>query len=256
MTLRVVAFLAALLASPAAFADQTPLALFTAGNFAQAEAAGESENNTQGLAIAARAALADATMRDEPCLDCIKHAEELSRKAIAADPAKPEGHIYLAAAIGYETRVIGDFAAQTKGYAGEAKRQLDAALATDPNNAWALAALGSWNIEIVRGAGPTLARWLFGAKFETGKGLYEKAFSGEPANLILHYQYALTLAAYDLPTFRASIESELGRAVAQTPASAYETFTHTRAQELLDVLKRGDAAELQRLIRRDRGYPA
>ena len=40
----------------------------------------------------------------------------------------------------------------------EAKEQLDAALAVDPDNAYALAALGGWNVEIVRVGGGFMAR--------------------------------------------------------------------------------------------------
>lgn len=249
------AILAIMLASAPARATETPLSLFLAGHFAEAEAAGLAQNDVQGLSIAARAVLADDMMRDEPCLECLKRAEDLSRRAIAADPKPAEAHIYLAAAIGYEARIIGDFAAQAKGYANEAKHQLDAALASDPNDPWALAALGSWHIEIVRSAGPTLARWLFGANFETGQECYAKAFAQAPNNLVLRYQYALTISAYDLATYREEVESQLTRAVAETPSSAYESFVQQRAQQLLDTLHAGDLAEAQRMVKHDRGYP-
>jgi tetratricopeptide (TPR) repeat protein len=240
---------------PASAAD-TALSFYKAGQFAQAEAAGVAQNNSEGLAIAARAVLAEDMMRDQPCLDCLRHAEDLSRRAIAADPKVPEGHIYLAAAIGYESRIIGNLAAQSKGYANEAKRQLDAALASDPNDVWALAALGSWHIEIVRAAGPTLARWLFDARFASGQDYYSKAFAAEPDNLVIRYQYALALAAYNLADYQKNIEAELAHALACTSSSAYETFAKGRARELLDTLKRGDTAAVQRLVRRDQGYPS
>jgi len=248
-------FVLALWAVPA-FALETPLSLYKAGQFAQAEAAGVAQNDSAGLAIAARAVLAENAMRDQPCLDCLHHAEDLARRAIAADPKIPEGHIYLAAAIGYESRIIGNIAAQSKGYADEAKRELDAALADDPNDAWALAALGSWHIEVVRSAGPTLARWLFGARFDSGRDCYSKAFAAEPTNLVIRYQYALTLAAFNLADYQKDIEAQLAQAAAGTSNSAYETFAKNRARELLDTLKRGDTAAAQRLVRRDQGYPS
>ncbi len=195
-------------------------------------------------------------MRDQPCLDCLRHAEDLARRAIAADPKVPEGHIYLAAAIGYESRIIGSLAAQSKGYADEAKRQLDAALATNPNNAWALAAIGSWHIEIVRNAGPALARWLFGARVDSGRDYYSKAFAAEPDNLVIRYQYALTLAGYNLADNQKDIETALAHAVACTANSTYESFAKGRARELLDTLKRGDRAAVLRLVHRDQGYPS
>lgn len=244
------------LLAPGAAAADTPLALFTAGQYSQAEAAGLAQNNAQGFEIAARAVLADEQTRDTPCLACIKHAEDLSRKAIAADPARPEGHVYLAVALGYEAQIIGNLAAQTRNYANVAKQELDTANAADPKDPWIFAALGSWNIEIVRSAGSALGRWLFGARLQTGLDYYAQAFAIAPSNLVLHYQYALSLAAFDQAGYRKDIEDQLGRAVASTPKSSYETFARTRAQQLLDVVKRGDTDEVQRVVRRDQGYPA
>jgi hypothetical protein len=256
MRVAAVAILAIGLWTLPASAAETPLSLYKAGQFPQAEAAGVAQNDSAGLAIAARAVLAENAMREQPCLDCLRHAEDLARRAIAADPKVPEGHIYLAAAIGYESRIIGNLAAQSKGYAEEAKHQLDAALASSPNDAWALAAVGSWHIEIVRNAGPTLARWLFDARLDSGKEYYSKAFAAEPDNLVIRYQYALTLAAYNLADYQKDVEAELARAVACTPNSAYENFAKGRARELLETLKRGDAAAVQRLVRHDQGYPS
>ena len=249
-------FLATWALSAPAMANDTPLSLFLAGEYSQAESTGEAANDAQGLAIAARAALADDQMRDAPCLDCIRRAEDLSRRAIAADPKQPEGHIYLAIAMGYETRIIGDLAAQSKDYANIAKRELDTAFASDPNNPWTLAALGGWHIEIVRGAGSALGRWIFGARLEKGEEYYEKALTIAPQNPVLHYQYALALAGFDLSTYQPDVEKELARTIAQDPKSRFDTFVRARAQQLLDVLKRGDMTEAKRLIRRDRGYPA
>jgi len=245
--------LAAGLANPAS--NDTAFSLYLAGQFAQAEAAGIKQNDAQGLAVAARAALAEEQMGDTPCLDCLKHAEDLSRRAIAADPKRPEGHIYLAAAIGYQARIIGDLAAQSKGFATLAKHELDAALADDPNDEWALAALGSWHIEIVRNAGATFGRWLFGARLESGQQYYAKALTIAPDNLVLRYQYALVLAAFDLSANRDEIDQQLTRALQTTPRSAYEIFARDRARQLLETIKRGDAAEIKQLVRRDQGYP-
>lgn len=240
--------------APARAADPA-LALFLTGRFAQAEAAGLAQNNAQGLAIAARSVLAEETMRDEPCLECLKHAEDLSRRAIDADPKQPEAHIYLAAAMGYESRIIGDIAAQSKGYASEVKRQLDAALASDPNDPWALAALGSWHIEIARSAGAALARWLYGARFSTGRDYYEKAIAAAPDNPVLRYQYALAISAFDLRDYREEAENELVRVIATKPSSAYETYVREHALQLLDALRSGDLADAKRIVRHDQGYP-
>lgn len=253
--MKVVVALAVAMFSTGAWAGDSPATLYADGRFADAEAVGVAQNDADGYSIAARAALTDEMIRDEPCLECLKHAEELARRAIAADPKRVEGHIYLAIALGYEARIVGDLAAQSKGYADEAKKHLDVALSCDPNDPWTLAALGSWHIEIARGAGSALARWLFDASFASGRDYYAKAFALAPDNPVLRYQYALAVAAYDLGAYRKEAEDALLRAVAEQPSSAYERFVHDRARELLDTLSRGDTADVERLLRRDRGYP-
>jgi hypothetical protein len=230
--------------------------LYQSGQYAQAEAAGIAQNDAKGIAVAARAALADDLMRDEPCLSCLKRAEDLARQSIDADPAPAECHVYLAVAIGYESRIVGDLAAASKGYPRAARQELETALAHEPDDPWAWAALGSWHIEVVRGAGPALARWLFRASVPEGEADYARALALDPGNPVLRYQHALTLAGYDLATYRSDIESELARAAAADAASAYENFVRDRARELLDTLRRGDPAQAARLVRHDRGFPA
>src|SRR2546423_1168400 len=141
----------AVLASQASGA--TPRELYVAGRFAEAERTALAQGTAAGYALAARAELAAETMRAEPCLECLKRAEDAALRAIAADPRLVEGHIEYVIAIGFEARLIGMIKAHFKGYAEKAKQHIDAALATDPGNPWAWAALGNWNIEIVQNGG-------------------------------------------------------------------------------------------------------
>jgi tetratricopeptide (TPR) repeat protein len=142
-----------------------------------------------------------------------------------------------------------------KGYPKEAKDNIEEALADDPNNPWALAALGGWNIEIVRNAGSTLGKWVYGATIDQGRENFEKAMAADPRNLVVRYQYALALAAYDLDNYRDDVLASLTKAVAATPATAYETFEQNRARALLDAIKSGDPDTIQKVVRRDQGYP-
>ena len=84
---------------------------------------------------------------------CLERAEDFARAAVAADPHLADGHVWLAVALGYEARIIGVMRARLRDMPGQAKEELDAALATIPTIAYALAALGGWHIEIVRGGG-------------------------------------------------------------------------------------------------------
>jgi hypothetical protein len=236
-------------------AATTPPELYTQGKYDAAKSAGIAQNDAVGFAVAARAALAAEMMREKPCLQCIRDIEDLARRAIAADSKLVDGQLYLAVALGYESRIIGPVAATSKGYATEARHHLDAALASAPDNGWVLAALGGWNIEIVRGGGATLARWMYGASAEDGLADFAKAFQAMPDNIVLRYQYALSLSAFDLTTYRKDVDDALNRASTGKPQTAYEVFAQGRARQLRDTLTKGDLTAYKALVHHDQGYP-
>lgn len=243
----------AVLAAPAC--AESARELYVAGKFTDAETVAIAEGSAAGFALAARADLAAEAMRPEPCVSCLEHAEELARRAAAADPKLPEGQIELVAALGFEARLMGPIKAQFRGLAKEARQHIDAALADDPGNAWAWAALGSWNIEITRDGGAALARWLYGANIRAGLEAYAKAMASAPDNVVVRYQYALSLAGYNRDAYRDTIESALAHAIADTPQSAYETFAQKNARELLAALRAGEMKTFDQLVRHDQGFP-
>jgi tetratricopeptide (TPR) repeat protein len=247
------AMLFALLLASSARAGSAALTLYRQGEYERAIAAASAENSADGFALAARAAMAEAMMRS-PCLECLKRAEDFARKSISTNPDLADGHVYLATSLGYQARIIGAVRARLGGYPEEAKHNLDKALASDPKNAWALAALGGWNIEIERGGGVYLARWLYGASLTAGQKYFEAAFKSAPDNLVLRYQYALSLAGLDIDEWASLVSEELTRAVSATPQTAYEKFAQGRARELLTALNKNDYEKFNRLVRRDQGY--
>ena len=231
------------------------LDLYAEGDFAQAIALAEAAGGGDGFALAARAALADAELRQEPCLDCLDRAGEFARAAIAADPEQVEAYIYLVVALGRRARLIGFFRAQREGIGGATDDAIEAALSIDPDYPWALAARGGWHIEVVRLAGRILGDLLFGASVQEGKDFFARAMAEEPANLVIPYQYALSLAAYDLGGQRADIEQALRRAVSLAPADFYETAIKARAAMLLAALEGGSDEAFLRLLGIYRGNP-
>src|SRR5882762_2105537 len=98
-----------LLASSAAQAATTDeiFEVYAKGDYEQAIRAGEASRTAPGLAIAARAALADEVLRETPCLACLERAESLARQAVAADPHFALGQVWLAVSLGYQARIIG-----------------------------------------------------------------------------------------------------------------------------------------------------
>ena len=246
--------LALVLLAPAAHA-QTPFQLYVEGRFIEAEKSALAEGGAAGYALAARAELAAEMMRPEPCGPCLAHAQQLAQLAIDLDPKLAEARIEFVVALGYQARLMGALEANFKGFAEKAKVNIDAAIADDPRDAWAWAALGGWNIEIAHDAGSALARWLYGASLSAGFADFAKAFAVAPDSLVIRFHYALSLAACHDDAYRSTILDALTRAAGATPQSAYEVYAQKCARELLAALKARDMETFNQLVRHDQGYP-
>ncbi len=241
-----------LLAAPA-FA-QTDDHLYAEGAYEAAIRAAVARNNAHGFSDAARATLAEEASREQRCLPCLKRAEDFARRAIAADPKYADARVYLALSLGLEARIEGYDVARRKGYASQAKQALDEALAFDPKNTWALAGLGGWNIEIVRGGGSVLAYLIYGATIQRGRDYFAQALDLAPDNIAIRFQYALTLAGYNVEKFRSEIEALLTRVIEGPADSLYLRLLQKRAAELLALLRKGDAGGFAARVRVYEGY--
>lgn len=230
--------------------------VYELGEYLAAARAAESEGGAAGLALAARAMLADATLRESPCLICLKQAEQLARRAIKADPDYPEGYIELAAALGYEARFLGLFRAKLGRFGEQAKEAIDMALKLMPDDPWALAAAGGWNIEVVRAGGRVIGGLLYGAYFDDGVAYYRRALAADPGNSVISLQYALALTSYAFEARRIEIMAVLDATVRSDPRDAYADAMRVRAAMLLDLLKRNKREEYLALAGRYLGIPS
>ena len=229
------------------------LALYAEGEYLAAISAGETEGGANGFAVAARAALADAELRDAPCLECLLTAERLAQAAIAADAENVEAHVLFVTAVGRRARIIGFLASQRESIGSRTDDAIATALRIDPASPLALAVRGAWHIEIVSQAGRFLARVLYGADIEDGKEFYRQAIERDPENPVIRYQYALSLDSYDFEQEREEIETALENAIAGTTGNAYEEAIKTRAQALLDLLRSGMEEAFEERMRQFRG---
>lgn len=236
-------------------ANDALFTLYAEGHYQDAMHRGEESNTAQSLAIAARAALADAMMRPEPCLTCLKRGEEDARRAIALDTRLSDAHVWLAASLGYQARILGVVRTGLTDNPAKAKAELDQAVALDPSNPYALAALGGWHAEVVRVGGEFLAGKIYDASMEKSLALFDRAEHAAPRNVAVHYQIALALAGLDMVRYRVRIESELQAAGDDPPQTAYEVFVAGRARELSTLIKRGDTDSFDAKLRTFQGYP-
>jgi tetratricopeptide (TPR) repeat protein len=245
-----------LLTLPGAAPSRTDeiFALYARGDYEQAAKAGEAAHTAPGYAIAARAVLAEDVLGDAPCLACLQRAESLARQAVAIDPHFAYGQVWLAVSLGYQARIIGAVKARLKDSPAQSRGALDAAVADDPKNAYAVSALGGWHIEIVRGGGSTLARLIYGASESEALALFDRAVRLAPDNVAVHYQIALSLAGFNLEKYRARVAAELKASVAAGADTAYEKKMQARAAELLGLVNASahDAFDLR--VRKYQGF--
>ncbi len=250
------AVLALLLSAGAAQAASSDdiFALYAKGDYDQAARLGEAAHTAQGYAIAARAVLAEDVLRDQPCMDCLTRAETLARQAVAADPHNAYGQVWLAVALGYQSRLIGAVKARLRGTPAASKAALDTAIADDPKNPFAVSALGGWHIEVVRGGGAFLARTIYGATESEAVALFDRAVRLAPGNVAVRYQVALALAGFDDDKYRARIAAELRAALAGEAVTAYEKKIQDRANEMLGLLNRGPHDAFAARLRKYQGF--
>jgi len=226
------------------------------GDYEGAIATGDAAKTGEGLAVATRAAFAEAQLRDMPCQSCLKRVEDLARRSIMLDMNHPDAYVYLAAAMGYESRIIGYVRASVDRYPELTKQAIDHALAVAPNDTWALAALGGWHFELVRDAGSLLARTLFGARIEAGEDAFRRSIAADPGNPVVRLQYVLALSSYDLNHYRMQIAEQLAAIATIEPRTAYEQVMKQRAAQLLNLLNANRRPEYVALVKRYQGYPA
>jgi tetratricopeptide (TPR) repeat protein len=229
--------------------------LWNQGKYEEAIKAGLAEKTPEGLAVAARAAVSDMTMHAPPCLPCVERAEDLSRKALAADPKGALPTIYLAATLGYRGRIIGLMASQSTKLGEQSEQAIKDALALHPKNAQLIAAMGGWNFEVVRVGGSMLARWTYGATMDKGLDYYGQALKLSPNDLLINYQYGLGLAAYDPDEYHDKIVAAWKRAIAAPAQDAYDEAQKKRAAELLALLGAKDRKAFKAKLDNYMGIP-
>ncbi len=223
-------------------------AAFDAGNFARAAELARDLKTAKGDALASRAESVRGEFAAEGD-DRLKRYEAAladGRRALARNPRSAEAHLAIAISLGLAARNEGRMAAHFAGIGREARLHIDKALELAPENAWAWAARGGWNIEIAYDGG-VIGRMVYGASIAAGVDAYERALVLAPRNMSIAWQYAFQLAGLggeNLPRANALLADIAGR----EPATALEELLRASALELKDALDRGDKAALARIL--------
>jgi tetratricopeptide (TPR) repeat protein len=135
-------------------------------------------------------------MEAERAREWYREGETYARRAVEADPRRPEGHEWLAIALG--RRALEEGPRNRVQMAEEIRSAAHAILAMDPDNPGGLHVLGRWNAEIMRLSGVSrfMARRLLGgesfdeASWDEAQSLLERATALAPERLIHHFDLA------------------------------------------------------------------
>jgi tetratricopeptide (TPR) repeat protein len=225
-------------------------AAFDGGPFVEAADLARSLHSAAGLALAARAALAqgDFIARSPPVRRALfEQAEKDARAAIALDPDHAESHLYLALALGFLGRMDGTLTAHFAGYAEEARANIDRALALAPDSPWAHALMGGWHLEIAHDGG-VLGESIYGASVEKGIAAYRRALALDPGNAAIAYQYALQQIALDGAARRQEAQHVLAAALVHEPGDKFAALAHRRALSLELALGERNEAALRSIL--------
>ena len=168
-----------------------------------------------------------------------REGEMYARRAVEVDPGRPEGHEWLAIALG--RRALEEGPRSRVQMAEEIRAAAHAILAIDPDNPGGLHVLGRWNAEIMRlgGVSRFMARRLLGgesfdeASWDEAQRLLERATTLAPERLIHHFDLARIYLDRDDPDRARSALREVMDRPAIDPV---DPLLKQQAMELLQSL--------------------
>lgn len=244
-----------MLAETAAFAEESDafpraLALYGSGAFVEAAELAEREESAEGLTLAARAMLAFAAYRapQEERQAALAKGESLARRALEKNPDYVEALLNLSIALGYRSRMEGPMKAHVAGHGSEAQGLIAKAIEREPNSAWAHAADGGWNAEVVRRGGGLLASLIYGASKKKAFRAFETAVSLSPEISVIRLEFAKALLRVGSKAQEDVARDHLEAALSRAPVDAMEGIAQEQARRLLEALDSGDKEQLENTL--------
>lgn len=221
--------------------DEKAFMLFESGAYEGAATTAAAVGGAENLALAARALNAKAYLEtdEDDARKTAKRAFKFAEAAVDADPDLVEGYLQGAISLGQRGSRTAAWKGFFLGLAPRARDRLDAALAIEPENAWALSSSAAWHLEVARRGGAGM----YGADPEEGHRQFMAARVAAPDNLPIAYECALRLIAYGREDWRGDARAALAAALALTPHDAFERGVQARARSLEAAVAAGRDAE-------------
>lgn len=149
---------------------------------------------------------------------------------IQADIVAQFGRVYAKARLGEELSVP---VVLKRGYTSQIPQELDALLAKQPKQPFALALYGGYEAGVIRKVGKLVGKMTYGVNADKMETYFQRSFQARDDLPIGHYEYANALTYVYGDDEEGKVIEHLKRAVAIEPISAMEALEVAHAQKIL-----------------------
>ncbi len=166
--------------------------LFHNGDFQKAAEAGVKAGGN-GITVANKATNIYANYletKEKTKLDLLMEVAERAEAQQAEDPKNPNAWYAQAYALGRYSQGISVAKALAQGLGSKVKKSLEQAIKLSPKHADAHVALAAFHAEVIDKVGSLIGGMTYGAKKDTGLGLFKDALKLNPASAIAMVEYA------------------------------------------------------------------
>jgi tetratricopeptide (TPR) repeat protein len=219
---------------------------FRQGQFAKAAELGRSAKGYDEFILATRATLALAAYQTKDRASAeslIDKALAYGQQAQALNEKPTDALLQQAIALGYRAKLR-----RSPTIAKSARALMEQALAREPDNPLALAALGGWNGEAVADLGGLIARTVLGARKDEAYRYYTAALRADPNNVSISIFYAFTLLRLNAKDNSAQATQLLNQALAQKAEDGFDALLQNQAREVLMFLAKKDSRRVAALL--------
>lgn len=173
--------------------------------------------------------LAPASDKQQLLEEVISYTDQAG-PLLNADPIAQFGRAYAKARLAEELPVP---VVLKRGYTSEIPKELDAILAKQPSQPFALALYGGYEAGVIRKVGKLVGRMTYGVSADQMEQYFARSFRASDDLPIGHYEYANALGYVYGDDEEQKALGQLKKAVAIKPINAMEALEVAHAQQLL-----------------------
>lgn len=234
-------------------ADAGPAAMaaFTAGDYDVVVSETAENADADGLALAAKARNAQAIFSEAGPYrtQLIAEARRFAEAALESEPEHVEALLQLSIVTWLEGRELGPWEAYSRGLVGLGRELIEAAIEQSPDEPWAHALLGAWNLEVARRGGRS-AMMMTGARISRGERAFAHALELDPQDAAISTQCAISYLSLNAERYADEAAACLELALAAPVEDAFEAALQEQAREIATHLAAGEEAAAMALVMR------